>query len=216
MKKLFLLIIFIIGTLQPAAYAQSFDEIVQKFEDKKGAEVLKVPGVLMKMALALADEDEDMPREAMEFLRHITSMTILDLSDCNDADKLAFATAMKSLTIDDFETIDTGDVETARVFFHKGKKKNQMIPIIATSLIAVWAFPAVSKPYFFCVLMFLASAKIRSTVATAATTSGKGIIYDSETKAFYFLTSDAVATFTFKDGGTQKTATLADGTWSFN
>ena len=127
MKKLFLLIIFIIGTLQPAAYAQSFDEIVQKFEDKKGAEVLKVPGVLMKMALALADEDEDMPREAMEFLKHITSMTILDLSDCNDADKLAFATAMKSLTIDDFETIDTGDVETARVFFHKGKKKNQMI-----------------------------------------------------------------------------------------
>ena len=127
MKKLFLLIIFIIGTLQPAAYAQSFDEIVQKFEDKKGAEVLKVPGVLMKMALALADEDEDMPREAMEFLRHITSMTILDLSDCNDADKLAFATAMKSLTIDDFETIDTGDVETARVFFHKGKKKNLMI-----------------------------------------------------------------------------------------
>ena len=127
MKKLFLLIIFIIGTLQPAAYAQSFDEIVQKFEDKKGAEVLKVPGVLMKMALALADEDEDMPREAMEFLRHITSMTILDLSDCNDADKQDFATAMKSLTIDDFETIDTGDVETARVFFHKGKKKNQMI-----------------------------------------------------------------------------------------
>jgi hypothetical protein len=127
MKKLFLLIISIIGTLQPAAYAQSFDEIVQKFEDKKGAEVLKVPGVLMKMALALADEDEDMPREAMEFLRHITSMTILDLSDCNDADKQAFATAMKSLTIDDFETIDTGDVETARVFFHKGKKKNQMI-----------------------------------------------------------------------------------------
>ena len=53
------------------------------------------------------------------------------------------------------------------------------------------------------------------TEPTAATTSGKGIIYDSETKAFYFLTSDAVATFTFKDGGTQKTATLADGTWSF-
>ena len=127
MKKLFLLIIFIIGTLQPAAYAQSFDEIVQKFEDKKGAEVLKVPGVLMKMALALADEDEDMPREAMEFLKHITSMTILDLSDCNEADKQAFATAMKSLKIDDFEPIDTGDVETARVFFHKGKKKNQMI-----------------------------------------------------------------------------------------
>jgi hypothetical protein len=127
MKKLFLLIILIIGTLQPAAYAQSFDEVVEKFEDKKGAEVLKVPGVLMKMALAFADEDKDMPREAMVFLKHITSMTILDLSDCNDADKQAFATAMKSLTIDDFEPIDTGDVETARVFFHKGKKKNQMI-----------------------------------------------------------------------------------------
>ena len=126
MKKLFLLIIMIVA-LQGAAYAETFEQVVKKFENKKGAEVLKVPGVLMKMALAFADEDEDMPAEAMEFLRHITSMTILDLSDCNDADKQAFATAMKSLTIDDFEPIDTGDVETARVFFHKGKKKNQMI-----------------------------------------------------------------------------------------
>ena len=116
-----------ISTLQGVAYAQTFEQVVKQFESKKGADVVKLPGALMKMALAFADEDEDMPREAMEFLRHITSMTILDLSDCNDADKLAFATAMKSLTIDDFETIDTGDVETARVFFHKGKKKNQMI-----------------------------------------------------------------------------------------
>ena len=61
MKKLFLLLILIIGTLQPAAYAQSFDQVVKKFEDKKGAEVLKLAGVLMKMALAFADEDEDMP-----------------------------------------------------------------------------------------------------------------------------------------------------------
>ena len=126
MKKLFLLIIMIIA-LQGAAYAETFEQVVKKFENKKGAEVLKVPGALMKIALALANDDKDMPAEAMEFLRHITSMTILDLSDCNDADKQAFATAMKSLTIDDFEPIDTGDVETARVFFHKGKKKNQMI-----------------------------------------------------------------------------------------
>ena len=116
-----------ISTLQGVAYAQTFEQVVKQFESKKGADVVKLPGALMKMALAFAAEDEDMPREAMEFLKHITSMTILDLSDCNDADKQAFATAMKSLKIDDFEPIDTGDVETARVFFHKGKKKNQMI-----------------------------------------------------------------------------------------
>ena len=63
----------------------------------------------------------------MEFLKHITSMTILDLSDCNNADKATFAEAMKSLTIDGFEPIDTKDIETARLFFHKGTKKNQMI-----------------------------------------------------------------------------------------
>lgn len=129
MKKLFLLIIIMIGSLQGAAYAQTFEQVVQKFENKEGAEVLKVPGALMKIALAFVDkeEDESMPPEAKEFLRHISSMTLLDLSDCSSADKQTFATAMKSLTIDDFEPIDTKDLETARVFFHKGKKKNQMI-----------------------------------------------------------------------------------------
>ena len=129
MKKLFLLITLIIGALQGEAYAQTFDEVVKKFEDKKGAEVIKLPGVLMKMALAFVNEEdnEGMPREAMEFLKHISSMSYLDMSECSSADKQAFATAMKSLTIDDFEAIDTENIETARLFFHKGKKKNQMI-----------------------------------------------------------------------------------------
>ena len=129
MKKLFLLIILIIGALQGEAYAQTFEQVVQKFEDKKGAEVIKIPGALMKMALAFVDEEdnEGMPPEAMEFLKHISSMSYLDMSECSSADKQAFATAMKSLTIDDFEAIDTENIETARLFFHKGKKKNQMI-----------------------------------------------------------------------------------------
>ena len=129
MKKLFLLIILIIGALQGEAYAQTFDEVVKKFEDKKGAEVIKLPGALMKMALAFVNEEdnEGMPPEAMEFLKHISSMSYLDMSECSSADKQAFATAMKSLTIDDFEAIDTENIENARVFFHKGKKKNQMI-----------------------------------------------------------------------------------------
>ena len=127
MKKLVLLIIFVIGTLQGSAYAQSFEQVVKKFEDKKGAEVLKVPGAMMKIALALANDDDSMPPEAMEFLKLITSMTILDLSDCSSADKATFAAAMKTLTLDDFEPIDTGSVETDRVFFHKGAKKSQMV-----------------------------------------------------------------------------------------
>ena len=129
MKKLFLLITLIIGVLQSEAYAQTFDEVVKKFEDKKGAEVIKIPGALMKIALAFVDEEdnEGMPPEAMEFLKHISSMSYLDMSECSSADKQAFATAMKSLTIDDFEAIDTENIETARLFFHNGKKKNQMI-----------------------------------------------------------------------------------------
>lgn len=67
MKKLFLLIIFMIVALQGAAYAQTFEQVVEKFEDKKGAEVLKVPGILMKVALSLTDKDESMPPEAKEF-----------------------------------------------------------------------------------------------------------------------------------------------------
>jgi hypothetical protein len=127
MKKLFLLIIIMMGLLQGTAYAETFEQVVKRFEERKGAEVLKVPGILMKIALTFTDKDESMPPEAKEFLKHISSMTILDMSECSDADKQDFATAMKSLTIDDFEAIDTQDVETARLFFHKGKKKNQMI-----------------------------------------------------------------------------------------
>ncbi len=127
MKKLFLLIILILGTLQPAAYAQTFEQVVQKFENKKGAEVLKVPGALMKIALALANDDKDMPAEARDFIKHISSMTLLEMSDCSSADKEAFATAMKSLTLDDFEAIETKDLNTARLFFRKGEKKSEMI-----------------------------------------------------------------------------------------
>ena len=127
MKKLFLLVIIMISTLQGVAYAQTFEQVVKQFESKKGADVVKLPGALMKMALAFADEDEDMPREAMEFLKHISSMHYLDMSECSGADKAAFAEAMKVLKLDGFEAIDTKDIESSRLFFHKGEKKNQMV-----------------------------------------------------------------------------------------
>ena len=127
MKKLFLLIIIMISTLQGAAYAQTFEQVIKKFEDKKGADVVKLPGALMKMALAFADEDEDMPREALEFLKHVSSMHYLDMSECSSTDKAAFAEAMKVLKLDGFEAIDMKDIDTSRVFFHKGEKKNQMV-----------------------------------------------------------------------------------------
>ena len=91
MKKLFLLIIIMMGLLQGTAYAETFEQVVKRFEDKKGAEVLKVPGILMKIALTFSDKDESMPPEAKEFLKHISSMTILDMSECSDADKKDFA-----------------------------------------------------------------------------------------------------------------------------
>ena len=89
--------------LQGAAYAQTFEQVVEKFEDKKGAEVLKVPGILMKVALALTDKDESMPPEAKEFLKHISSMTLLDMSDCSNADKQA----SRHITTDTAENTST-------------------------------------------------------------------------------------------------------------
>jgi hypothetical protein len=34
---------------------------------------------------------------------------------------------MKVLKLDGFEAIDTKDIESSRLFFHKGEKKNQMV-----------------------------------------------------------------------------------------
>lgn len=127
MKKLFLLILFVIGTLQGSAYAQSFDQVVQKFENKKGAEVMYVPGALMKMIFAFTDKDDSLNAKGKEFIRRITSMTVLDMAECSSADKEAFATAMRSVQIDDFDPIDMQGLDTARLFFRKGEKKNEMI-----------------------------------------------------------------------------------------
>ncbi len=53
-------------------------------------------------------------------------------------------------------------------------------------------------------------------VAQIADPSGKGIIWDSETKAFYFLTSDKVTEFTYTEQAATKTAKLVNGTWNMN
>ena len=54
-------------------------------------------------------------------------MTVLDMAECSSADKEAFATAMRSVQIDDFDPIDMQGLDTARLFFRKGEKKNEMI-----------------------------------------------------------------------------------------
>ena len=131
MKRLFFLIVLFVTTLQGAAYAQSFEQVVQQFKNKKGAEVMKVPGSLMKIVFAFVNDDKKTDPEAKEFIKRISSVTLLDMSECSNADKEDFATAMKSVQIDDFEAIEVKDLNTARLFFHKGeKKKNDMIMAI--------------------------------------------------------------------------------------
>ena len=44
--------------------------------------------------------------------------------------------------------------------------------------------------------------------------SDTGVIYDATSKRFYYHETDDVTSFTFKDGETSKTATLADGSWT--
>lgn len=133
MKKILFLLILILTTLQPALYAQSLEQIIKRFEQKKGAELMRIPGAMMKLATAfMDDDDEDLNPEAKEFIKRINSMTMLDMEQCSQTHKDEFAQTMKSIEIDGYESLSTNAEmqNKARIFFHKGDKKNEMIMVI--------------------------------------------------------------------------------------
>lgn len=128
MKKFLFLILILALSSSTTLYAQSFDQIVAKYEKMKGAEVMTVPGFMMKMVMAFADdESEGMSEEEKKFMKRISSMTILDMEECSQNDKLKFAADMRQISIDGFEAIDVEKMTTGRLFFHKGEKKNEMV-----------------------------------------------------------------------------------------
>lgn len=128
MKKLLILILFIVGVSSMPLHAQSFEQIVKKYEQVKGAESMDIPGFLMKMVMTFAnDEKEGMSEEEKKFMKRISSMVILDMSECSQADKLKFAEDMKHISIDGFEAIDTKEMTTSRVFFREGDKKSELV-----------------------------------------------------------------------------------------
>lgn len=128
MKKFIILILFIVGAALTPIHAQTFDQIIEKYEKVKGAEAMEVSGFLMKMVMTFAnDENEGVSEEEKKFMKRITSMVVLDMEECSQSDKLKFAADMRQISIDGFEAIDVEEFTTGRLFFHKGDKKNEMV-----------------------------------------------------------------------------------------
>lgn len=131
MKKFLFLILILALSSSTTLYAQSFDQIVAKYEKMKGAEVMTIPGFMMKMVMAFADDEkENVSEQEKQFMKRISSMTILDMEECSSTDKQIFARDMQSLKIDNYEALDVEEIKTARIFFHKGEKKNELVMAI--------------------------------------------------------------------------------------
>ncbi len=118
MRKIIFLLTLMVAALCTTAHAQDFEQVINRFEQKEGAEVMRVSGVMMKLAATASSTSK-------EFMKRTNSMMILDMEQCSRADKEEFAATIKSLQLVDAEVIKQTD--KARAFFRQGEKRNELI-----------------------------------------------------------------------------------------
>lgn len=95
-------------------------DVFSEFKDKKNAEYVHVPRMLVKMGMALAknvDGDEN-----MDILRHISSVKVLDMEECDTEAKREFAEAVGQLRFDGYELLTRVKDETDNVSVYVRKK----------------------------------------------------------------------------------------------
>lgn len=82
MKKLFALLVLVF-TCQ-VAFCQTYDEVINNFKDKEGAEFTEIPKMLLNMALSEADS------QTKAVMKNIDCMKVLELNECTEAVKKDF------------------------------------------------------------------------------------------------------------------------------
>jgi hypothetical protein len=88
--------------------AQSFDDMVKRFEKCPKAECFHIGPFLMRIAkVAMSKEDfEAMDPMAKAMFEQVKHLTLLDLSDCSDEDKATFRAALESWAPEGYEAVD--------------------------------------------------------------------------------------------------------------
>ena len=124
MKKLLALLVLVF-TCQ-MAFCQTYDEVINKFKDKEGAEFTEVPKMLLSMALSEADS------QTKAVMKNIECMKVLELSDCGEAIKKDFLVQAGKMEAKYTKVIEQEeDGETTIVFLDGDEDNTKAIILIS-------------------------------------------------------------------------------------
>ena len=126
MKKAFIILCMAIAA--QTACAQGVNTIINKYKSEPRAEYVHVPKLLMKLgAMGTKNEADDIEdRAKLAFMKHISSITVLDLEDCSDRVRRNFTKDVGKLSLEGYETVmeATDDGEKVRMV---AKKEGDLI-----------------------------------------------------------------------------------------
>ena len=107
MKKIIVTMVLILGVQM--SQAQTVDGIIREFRSEEDAVCVKVPWLPMRLVGLFADD------EAGRVIRHISSIRVLDLSDCSQQVQERFATELQQLKMKGYEPLLTVKDEGSHV-----------------------------------------------------------------------------------------------------
>ena len=97
MKKIIVAMVLMLGFQM--SQAQTVDGIIREFRSEEDAVCVKVPWLPVKLVGLFADD------EAGRVIRHISSIRVLDLSDCSQQVQERFAAKMEQLKLEGYEPL---------------------------------------------------------------------------------------------------------------
>ena len=107
MRKIIVVMAFMFGIQM--SQAQTVDGIIREFRSEEDAVCVKVPWLPMKLVGLFADD------EAGRVIRHISSIRVLDLSDCSQQVQERFAAELQKLKMKGYEPLLTVKDEGSHV-----------------------------------------------------------------------------------------------------
>ena len=107
MRKIIVIMALMFGFQM--SQAQTVDGIIREFRSEEDAVCVKVPWLPMKLVGLFADD------EAGRVIRHISSIRVLDLSDCSQQVQKRFAAELQKLKMKGYEPLLTVKDEGSHV-----------------------------------------------------------------------------------------------------
>ncbi|HEY9551408.1 MAG TPA: DUF4252 domain-containing protein [Prevotella sp.] len=101
MKKLVIALLLLAAT--QASFAQNAGDIFAMFKNKPGAEYVHVPKLMLNVARKFVDKKQD--KDALQIIKHIDSVRVLDLEDSSDKVKAAFLAETKNFNTKGYEEL---------------------------------------------------------------------------------------------------------------